>query len=327
MINFIRLWVGRTRHIPPRDFWPTLAHFIHYAFVQAAHAARRGKGNADVLSHLNFKRAHYLEKAMLCEYERSADLDASYQELRRYLDSDLGKEDGCYLYLHKLAEEYAGYPDTFNCFMHKIQHKPRSVDDIRTLRRIIIQRRSYRRFKPNLVPMDSLKKIVEAGSYVPTSCNAQPLHFITLTDRKALDVVFSAAGGARAWKDGIPSAVLIATDRRHYKPVEQHPVMFQDIAAATQNCLLMAEALGLAACWVSLVSDSHIEDQNTVYKYLNLPDHMLIGAAIAIGESENAVCLVPRRPLDSIWHHNKYASVDARSPAPSDTSFDDGEIG
>ena len=143
MRAFIRRWVGRTRHIPPRDFWPTLLHFVHYAFVQAGHAARRSQGNADVLSHLNFKRAHYLEKAMLCEYERSPDLDASYRELKRYLDSDQGKEDGCYLYLNKLAEEYAGYPGDFACFMHKVQHKPRSAQDVRTLRRIIVQRRSY----------------------------------------------------------------------------------------------------------------------------------------------------------------------------------------
>lgn len=326
MRNFIHLWVGRTRHIPPRDFWPTLLHFLHYAFIQAGHAARRSTGNTDVLSHLNFKRAHYLEKAMLYQYDRSPDLDASYKELKGYLDSDLGKEDGCYLYLNKLAEEYSGYPDGFTCYMHKVKHKTRPVEDVRTLRRIIIQRRSYRRFKSNPVPLEALKKIVEAGSYVPTSCNAQPLHFITLTDHKSLDLVFGAAGGAQAWKDGIPSAVIIATDRRHYKPVEQHPVMFQDIAAATQNCLLMVEALGLSACWVSLISDSHIENQDAVYKQLGLPRHLLIGAAIAIGKSENAVCLVPRRPLDRIWHKETY-SDGSHSNKALPPPIDDGQIG
>jgi len=320
MKKFIRIWVSRTRHIPPRDFWPTLLHFIKYAFVQAIHATRRKRGNTDMLSHLNFKRAHYLEKAMLCEYERSPDLETSYHDLKHYLDSDLGKEDDCYLYLNKLADEYADYRDTFKCFMHKIKHKPRSPDDARLLRRTIIQRRSLRRFKSTPVPLNILEKIVEAGSYVPTSCNAQPLHFITLTERDSLNRVFGAAGGAQDWKDGIPSGIIIATDRRHYKPTEQHPVMFQDIAAATQNCLLMAEALGLGACWVSLISDSHIKGQDSVYRQLALPDHMLIGSAIAIGEPENMVCLVPRRPLNRIWHHEKYAHRAAPACAPKTRS-------
>lgn len=324
MKKFISLWIGRTRHIPPRDFWPTLLYFIRYAFIQAMHTTRREKGSTDVLSHLNFKRAHYLEKAMLCEYERSAELDISYKELKHYLNSDQGKNDDCYLYLNKLAEEYQGYPDTFKCFMHEVVRKPHLADDARILRRTIIQRRSYRRFKADPIPIDTLKKIVEAGNYAPTSCNAQPLHFITLTDRKSLDMVFGAAGGARAWKEGIPSAVIIATDRRHYKPTTQHPVMFQDIAAATQNCLLMSEALGLAACWVSLVSDSHIENQDNIYRQLNLPIHMLIGAAIAIGEPENAICFVPRRPLNGVWHHEKYLRYNGLPTIPAGTATDDG---
>ncbi len=304
--EFLRRWIGRTGHLPPRDFWPTLFDFLRYAFVQARHAAKRRRGNSAVDSHLNFKRAHYLEKAMLCDYGRSGELDASYAAMTRYLKSPLGLEDDCYLYLQKMAKEYEDYPEGFRCYMHDAPVKPPPEAEARILRRLIVQRRSVRRFAPEPVSEDKLKNMVEAGSYAPTSCNAQPLLFLTITDRQTLDLLFGAAGGAMAWSKEIPTGIVIATDRRHYKPFQQHAVMFQDIAAAAQNCLLMAEALGLAACWVSLIADSHIKNQKAVYQRLNLPDHLLIGAAIAIGEPINTVCHVPHRPLHKVWHKERF---------------------
>ena len=83
-------------------------------------------------------------------------------------------------------------------------------------------------------------------------------------------------------------------------------MIYQDIAAAIQNCLLMAEVQDLAACWCSLASDSQRFDHNHIYSLFNIPDYMVIGGIIAIGESSTNVCPVPRRPLDAIWHKEKF---------------------
>jgi nitroreductase len=299
-------WTETLRRFPPRDFWSTLASFLIYALRQSVRAARREDGSAALASHINFKRAHYLEKAMLCEYSRSLELDENYNLLRSYLDTPEGGSDDCHGYLVKIAREYERYPTTFRCFMLDIPRKPWPASYHRILRRLIVQRRSLRRFTEQPVAPELLGKIVEAGAYAPTSCNAQPVQFLTLTDRSAIQLVFGAAAGASAWHESIPSGVLVLSDSRHYKPFQQHMIMYQDIAAATQNCLLTAEALGLAACWVSLLTDSHIEHQAEVYRKLGLPSHVVIGAAIAIGYPTNAVCLVPRRPLTSVWHKERY---------------------
>ncbi len=313
MRNFTNRWIARTWRIPPRDFWPTLIQFLGYAFVQALHAVRRSDRsiNRNVDSHLNFKRAHYLEKAMLCQYERTDELDSSFALLESYLETPQGIEDDCYLYLRKILEEYRAYPDGFRCYMRDVPAKPRAESEAAILRRTVVQRRSGRHFKPDQVDDELIERIVEAGSYAPTSCNAQPLTFISLTERANIDRIFGSARGADAWKSSIPAGIVVLTDRRHYKPFEQHAVMFQDIAAATQNMLLMCEALGLAACWVSLISDSHIMNQHKIYETLGLPSHYLIGAAIAIGHPGSTVCHVPRRPVDRIWHRNSFRSQDA----------------
>lgn len=83
-------------------------------------------------------------------------------------------------------------------------------------------------------------------------------------------------------------------------------MIYQDIAASIQNCLLMAEVQDLAACWCSLASDSQKFNQKYIYSLFNIPNYMVIGGIIAIGESSTNVCSVPRRPLDSIWHREKF---------------------
>jgi len=302
MAPTLKTWIERSWRVPPRHFWPTLAFFLKYAWVQAAHAARRSRGGGDLASHLNLKRTHYLEKAMLCGLDRTDELDAIYRDLKAYLESPAGPEDECYLYMMKMLKEYEGYPDGFKCYMHEIPFKPHSDAEAKALRRLIVQRRSIRRFTGEPVADDLLERIVEAGSFAPTSCNAQPVVFVTLTRPGAVREVFRSATGAEDWSDTVPTGIVVAADRRHYKPFDQHLIMFQDMAGAIQNCLLTCEALNLAACWVSLISDSHIKDQANIYRLLGLPDHYVIGGAIAVGYPANTVCHVPRRSLETVWH-------------------------
>jgi nitroreductase len=302
----LKRWIERCGRIPPRHFWSTLILFGHYAWLQAVHAARREKRGGHVDSHINLKRTHYLEKAMLCDLGRSEELDTIYKNLKAYVEGPRGPEDDCYLYMTKMLKEYEAYPAEFACYMREIPFKPHTEAEAKALRRMIVQRRSIRSFADEPVPDDLLRRIVEAGSFAPTSCNAQPLIFLTLTQREAVREVFRSASGAEDWADTVPSGIVVATDRRHYKPFDQHLIMFQDIAGAIQNCLLTCEALNLAACWVSLISDSHIKRQTQIHAMLGLPEHYAVGGAIAIGQPANTVCHVPRRPLAKMWHRERF---------------------
>lgn len=309
MSQTLKLWINRCGRIPPREFWSTLLFFLYYAWRQALHASRRYRRGGDVDSHVNLKRTHYLEKAILCDTGRNAELDRICADLKAYLAGPRGPEDDCYLYMMKMVREYEGYPDGFSCYMREVPFKPHSAVEAKAVRRIIVQRRSIRVFSQTPVAEAELGQVAEAGSFAPTSCNAQPLIFLSLTDRDVVRQVFEAASGAKGWAHTVPSAIVVASDRRHYKPFEQHLVMFQDIAAGIQNCLLMCEALNLAACWVSLISDSHIKNEKSLCALLGLPEHYAVGGVIAIGYPTNTVCHVPRRPQAKTWHHEKFAPM------------------
>jgi nitroreductase len=302
----VKRWIERCGHIPPRHFWSTLIQFMYYAWLQALRAARRDKRGGDIDSHINLKRTHYLEKAILCDTGRTDELDTIYRDLKAYVEGPTGAEDDCYLYMVKMLKEYESYPEKFACYMRDIPFKPHTETEANALRRLIVQRRSVRAFSDAPLPEAQLRRIVEAGSFAPTSCNAQPLAFLTLTQRDVVREVFRSATGAEDWADTVPAGIVVASDRRHYKPFDQHLIMFQDIAAAIQNCLLTCEALNLASCWVSLISDSHIKNQRAVHRMLELPDHFVVGGAIAIGQPANMVCHVPRRPIAKMWHRERF---------------------
>ena len=180
------------------------------------------------------------------------------------------------------------------------------MEEKKIIEKVIKKRRSIRSFGKKSISIEKFEKVLIAGSYAPSSCNAQPIHFITITENYIVGEILKSASGVREFHDNIPNIILVLSDTRHYKPFVQHIMIYQDIAAAIQNCLLMAEVQDLAACWCSLASDSQKFNQKYIYSLLNIPDYMVIGGIIAIGESSTNVCTVPRRPLDSIWHREKF---------------------
>lgn len=293
--------------VPPRHFWLFLIRFLMYGVKQSIYATRyRDRLDASLESHLSFKNAHYLEKVVCLKLPRCPERDSIFATLESYVVSPSGLKDPCLHYLKKILREYEAYPNDFQCLMHDIPLKQPSPEEAEVVQRVIVERRSIRRFQPDPVETVLIEHLVEVGRYAPSSCNAQSVVFISTNDRQTIDLVFGAALGARDWRSAIPTAIVVAVDRRHYKPFEQHLVMAQDVAAATQNILLMAHALGLAACWVTLISDMHMLKQREVYRQLQLPPYIFVGGAVAVGYPVSAVCDVPRRPLNHIWFCDRF---------------------
>lgn len=294
-------------HVPPHHFWLIWAQYCAYGLKQATRAATFYRHDA----RLALKHAHGIEKVMVCQLPRTESSDRAFQNVTAYLESEQGHQDPSYTYLRKLAREYRDYPHNFSCPLHKIAHRKPDLQDVVALRRTIVQRRSIRHFQASPVADHLLQQVVEAGHYAPTSCNNQQVSFITTHEKEHIDTIVGAAEGGTDWRGIVPNLIVVITDRRAYDPFAQQQVMAQDVAAATQNMLLMAHALGLAACWVTLVSDMHMRNQEQVYACLQLPAYFFIGALIAIGYPASAVCHVPRSPLHTVWFRDQF-----QVPAP-----------
>jgi len=138
----------------------------------------------------------------------------------------------------------------------------------------ILTRRSIRRYTKEPVPQEIIQKLLEAGMSAPSACDFRPWHLIVIDDRKILDEIPSFHQHASMLPD-TPLAILVCGEpdtSRYWQ---------QDCAAASQNILLAAHALGLGAVWLGL----HPREKRTqpMQKLLGIPDAVMPLSLIAIG--------------------------------------------
>ena len=159
----------------------------------------------------------------------------------------------------------------------------------------IKERRSIRQYSEEVISEDQMRQILEAGRWAPSRGNSQPWKFIVLNDeqirRELAEVIPTGKFIAQA-----PQGIAIVVDPK----ISKHPE--QEGAAAIQNILLAAHALGLGACWISVRGTDWAE---TAAKVLGIPDEEWLISVVSIGYPAEAP-EKPRKGLDEITFTNKY---------------------
>ena len=173
---------------------------------------------------------------------------------------------------------------------------------------VVFQRRSIRRYRPDVVPRNIVESLLQAAIWSPSAHNRQPWRFgvIETADQKES---LAQAMGARLrhdlQADGVPTAVIEADAGRSYSRITQSPVLIvlclsmvdmdvytddkrslneylmavQSVAMAGQNILLAAHDIGLGACWMC----APLFCPDVVKETLNLPDDWQPQALLTLG--------------------------------------------
>ena len=141
----------------------------------------------------------------------------------------------------------------------------------------ILTRRSIRQYQDMAVREELIEKVLAAAMSAPSARNAQPWQFVVVTDRKILQQMSkinpNAAMAARA-----PLGILICGDLRLELSSGYWVV---DCAAAAQNLLLAAHALGLGAVWTGIYPRQ--ERMEGFHRLLGLPEEVLAHSLIVLG--------------------------------------------
>jgi nitroreductase len=138
---------------------------------------------------------------------------------------------------------------------------------------VIRDRRSIRRYDRRDVPEEKLMQVLEAGRWAPSAHNSQPRKFVVVRDeetRKQLARI-AAYGGFLA---DAPVAIAVVIDPSS----SNHPV--EDGAAATQNMLLAAHAVGLGSCWIGAYGSGY---EAKARQILGVPDDKRLLSLISLG--------------------------------------------
>jgi nitroreductase len=138
-------------------------------------------------------------------------------------------------------------------------------------------RRSIRKYEDKPVPEEIVEQILAAAMSAPSACNTQPWHFVVITDREVLAEIPKINRYA-AMARGAPLAILVCGD----VTLEQVPGYWVvDCAAATENLLLAAHALGLGAVWTGVYPRQ--ERMDGLRRLLDLPETVAAHSLIVLG--------------------------------------------
>ena len=139
-------------------------------------------------------------------------------------------------------------------------------------------RRSIRSYTDRKISRENLTLCVEAACQSASACNSQPWKFIILQDRAVRDeLATTLTTGKFLSQAPVGIAVTINTDNSPEAPL--------DGAAATQNMLLAAHALGLGACWISAYDTA---SENEAKRILHIPDDERLLSVVSVGHPAEA---------------------------------------
>lgn len=193
----------------------------------------------------------------------------------------------------------------------------------------ILARQSIREFRSEPPPLELVLRVLEAAIRAPNAHNAQPWHFIIILREEVKARLVEAM--ADAWRrdlrelDGLEEAKIERIVRlESYERIGRAPCLIlacldmgrmdryederrqraeyimgvQSVAAAIENLLLAAHALGLGACWLC----APLFCQEAVRRVLGIPEGIEPQALIILGYPAERPPRRPRRPLSEVLH-------------------------
>ena len=121
-------------------------------------------------------------------------------------------------------------------------------------------RRSIRKFKPAALARAQLEALLEAARWAPTAGNIQPWAFVVVTSPETKRALAAGAYNQRfvAEAPAVIGVVITPPADPRYAERGTNLYAIQDTAAAVQNILLAAHAMGLGTCWVGAFDDAAV---------------------------------------------------------------------
>lgn len=156
---------------------------------------------------------------------------------------------------------------------------------------VIFRRRSIRNYRSEPIPDDTLRNILEAGRLAPSADNAQPWHFIVVTEPEIKEKLATGVWN-RFIKDSAATIVGCGYAADRWSTV--------DVAIALENMVIAAEAQGVGSCWIGDFKEEEVK------RLLGIPAHFKIVALVSFGYPAEKPTLRGKKTLEEIVHYNRF---------------------
>ena len=122
----------------------------------------------------------------------------------------------------------------------------------------LFTRRSIRKFKPDMLPRETIDAIIEAGLYAPSGMNTQNTVIVAITDREIRDRLSRAnaavMGAERDPFYGAPVVLVVLAEKSRRTHIH-------DGSLVMGNLMLAAHALGVGSCWIHRAAETFAEPE------------------------------------------------------------------
>ncbi len=144
----------------------------------------------------------------------------------------------------------------------------------------ITARRTIRKFRQEPLQHYDLIKIIDCARLAPFGANLQPLKYMIIDDKAALEKIYPMtkwAGYLPAWQPAEnerPTAYIAVLNDTSIKPTEKSEC---DSGAAIMSMILEAQELGIGSCWLGAI------DRAGIKKLLGIEDKLDVVYLLALG--------------------------------------------
>ena len=208
---------------------------------------------------------------------------------------------------------------------------------------VVRNRLTTRAFRPDVpVPREHMEMVLEAARHAPSGANAQPWHYIVITDegvkQQIADYFVAEATNRAKLKMKFPTpdyrglatapgVIVVASDFRWVKafPVlkdddselnrmyreNAERILLQSVAAATMSAHLAASALGYCVWWVTAIGQEAA--QRELKPLLGIPEELSVLDIIVFGPPAKKPYKRWRKTLADIVNWNRFDPAHAMS--------------
>lgn len=156
----------------------------------------------------------------------------------------------------------------------------------------IMTRRSIRQFSDEPVTETEIDALLRAAMAAPSASNERPWRFVVVRQRDTLDRLSKATPFAKPLERA-PVGIVVCADRREAK----YPGFWViDCAAAIENVLLAAHAIGLGGVWMGVHPIAPFA--YAVRRVIGAPRHIAPHSLLAIGRPAKQAPPVDRYETD-----------------------------
>jgi 5,6-dimethylbenzimidazole synthase len=208
------------------------------------------------------------------------------------------------------------------------------TDRYAVLMDVVRNRMTNRAFAPYEVPREHFEMILEAARHAPSGANAQPWHYIVVTDpavKQTIGQCFMDEQQHRARLhmgfptpnySGVKTApgliVVLADfrfvrafpvlndgselDRLYHQNAER--ILLQSVAASTMSAHLAAAALGYAVWWITAIGQEDIQRQ--IKPLLGVPEELSVIDVMCFGPPAKPSYKRWKKPLEQIMSWDRF---------------------